>query len=210
MINGRKGTLWAVFTLIFFMAFQKTPAEAKNNDPIKYTKLYTVEEAYEFFNRERTPFDPQKSKLSKYEIAYLEHYFSLTDRAMQLRTNMMQYYFVGPRAQKKQLASYITEIEEVIDAFPFVRAPTKELKEIENMTTLAIGDQRDFFRAWSTSNPREYIKLRKSFVSHELVIASHSKLQTAYSRLMLLFPDEDPYNQKAFYNHLSALDFIIF
>ncbi len=208
MIKDRKNRLWVILALSFFIAVPKNPAQAKNNQPITHTKLYTVEEAYEFFNRERTPFDPKRSKLSEYEIAYLEHYFSLTDRAMELRTNMMQYYFAGTRAHKKQLAAYITEIEKVIDAFPFVRAPTKELKEIENLTALAIGEQRDFFRAWSSANGRDFLKWRKKYMEHELVLSSHSKLQSAYTQLMLLFPHEDPYNQKAFYNHLCALDFI--
>ena len=160
------------------------------------------------FNHERTPFDPKKSKLTQYEVAYLEHYFELTDRAMELRTNMMQYYFAGTQAHKKQLAAYITEIEKVIDGFAFVRAPTKDLKDIENLTALAIGEQRDFFRAWSSANGRDFLKLRKTYNQHELIQSSHLKLQSAYTQLMLIFPHEDDYNQKAFYNHLCALDFI--
>ena len=96
----------------------------------------------------------------------------------------------------------------MIDGFAFVRAPTKDLKDIENLTALAIGEQRDFFRAWSSANGRDFLKLRKTYNQHELIQSSHLKLQSAYTQLMLIFPHEDDYNQKAFYNHLCALDFI--
>ncbi len=210
MISYRNLRLWALFAIIFSLSFPNAQAHGKRSSqpPAQYTKLYTVEEAYAFFNHERTPFDPKKSKLTQYEVAYLEHYFELTDRAMELRTNMMQYYFAGTQAHKKQLAAYITEIEKVIDGFAFVRAPTKDLKDIENLTALAIGEQRDFFRAWSSANGRDFLKLRKTYNQHELVQSSHLKLQSAYTQLMLIFPHEDDYNQKAFYNHLCALDFI--
>ncbi|MCB9977329.1 MAG: hypothetical protein H6858_07010 [Rhodospirillales bacterium] len=197
-----------VIFLLLFLLICADPAYAGGKQAVNYTKTYSIEESYAFFNHERTPFDTKISKLSPYDVAYLKHYFSLTDQAFQLRTNMMQYFYVNSQSYKKQIRNYVDKINEVLDNFILVRAPTKELKDIEKLTMLAIAEQRDFFIEWSQANGREVLTLREGYKYNKRVISSHLKLQKAYTELMLLFKDEDPYNHKAFYDHLCALDFI--
>lgn len=193
--------------VMLFSWLPSVPAHAEG-DYIKHPKEYSVEEAYAFFGHERVAYNPSASPIPENEKRYLEHLFYVADMATQARVNMMQYYFAGTQAHKKQLPNYLKIMEEIKESFTFARAPTKDLREVEELFLLALAEQRDFFIYWSKAQGPNFISLRKKFKNHELVQSSHIKLQRIYTQLMLIYPDETPHNQKAFYSHLCALDFI--
>lgn len=168
---------------------------------------YTVEQAYEFFGRERTPYDRGQSPIPELEARYLGRFFAAADAAMQARVNIMQHFFAG-QSYKKYMPVYLKTMQEIEQEFFFERAPTKELKDIETLFLNALGEQRDFFIYWSKASGGAFTALRNDFTKNELVQSSHTKLLKVYTQLMILYPNETAYNQKAFYNHLCALDFI--
>ena len=176
---------------------------------LKRPKAFTVQEAYEFFGYERTPFSREESTMPEFEARYLEHLFRASDMAMQASVNMMQHFFAGRNLNKERLKEYLQTVENIRQSFALNRAPTKELRDVQELFLFALEDQRDFFIKWSMAYGPEYIKLRKTYEDHELVQSSHFRLQRVYTQLMLLYPEESPYNHKAFYSHLNAMDFII-
>lgn len=203
-----KFCLFAVLLTVFCLSLPLRAAAQGDSYYMKHPKEFTVEEAYEFFDRERTPYDKTQSPIPENEAAYLDHFFYVSDMAMQARVNMMQYYFAGTSAHKKQLPNYLKVIEEIGESFRISRAPTADLKQVEDLFLAALGEQRDFFIQWSNARGPAFTSLRKNFQNHELVQSSHFKLQRAYTQLMLIYPNETAHNQKAFYDHLCALDFI--
>lgn len=197
------------FLLVLCAAFAPLrAASAQDSYYMKHPKEFTVEEAYEFFDRERTPYDKSQSPIPENEARYLDHLFYVSDMATQARVNMMQHYFAGTTAHKKQLPNYLKIIEEIIESFALSRAPTEDLKQVETLFLSALSEQRDFFVHWSKTKGNAFTDLRKNFHKNERVQSSHFKLQRAYTQLMLIYPNETPHNQKAFYDHLCALDFI--
>lgn len=199
----RSSFLCAIF--IFFA--QIAPAAAEEYY-MKHPQNFTVEEAYAFFDRPRTPYDKSISPLPENEAAYLEHLFYTSDMATQARVNMMQYYFAGTQAHKKYLPEYLKIMQQINESFALTRAPTEELKKIEELFLIALGEQRDFFIKWSNLRGSAFLRMRDHYNKDELIDSSHKKLQRVYMQLMLLYPSEDIKNQEAFYNHIAALDFI--
>lgn len=209
-MNGPLGRLrlsGVLFAVLLFCALI-APAAAEEEYYMKHPKNFTVEEAYAFFDRARTPYDKGISPLPENEAAYLEHLFYTSDMATQARVNMMQYYFAGTQAHKKYLPDYLKIMEEIIESFTLTRAPTEELKKIEELYLIALGEQRDFFIKWSSMRGSMFLRMRSQYPKDEFVESSHKKLQRVYMQLMLLYPTEDIKNQEAFYNHIAALDFI--
>lgn len=204
---GRLRLSGVLFAVLFFFALI-APAAAEEEYYMKHPKNFTVEEAYAFFDRPRTPYDKSISPLPENEAAYLEHLFYTSDMATQARVNMMQYYFAGTQAHKKYLPDYLKIMEEIIESFTLTRAPTEELKKIEELYLIALGEQRDFFIKWSSMRGSMFLRMRSQYKKDEFVESSHKKLQRIYMQLMLLYPSEDIKNQEAFYNHIAALDFI--
>lgn len=191
---------------------KKKAQNEKEEEYLRHPKEYTVEESYEFFSRQRTPFDPKKSKLSPAESKYLDHFFFVTDLAFKARVNMMQYFFTGKTAHKKHLPEYIKKIDDLIQSFGLIETPSEnmkseDMKNVEELLVQALEEQKDFFKEWSTLKGAAFIRMRDNYEEHLLVQSSHMKLQRVYTQLMLIYPDEDPYNHKAFFNHLAALDF---
>ncbi len=199
--------------VIFFVGLSvsfSAPATAQDKDEeeyLKHPKEYTIQESYDFFSRERTKFAPEKSKLTPQDVKYLEHLFFVTDLAFKARVNMMQYFFTGMKAHKKYLPEYVKKIEEVIQSFSLIEAPSEEIKKVQEILVQALEEQRDFFKEWSDLKGGTFVRMRDKYKDQFLVQSSHMKLQKVYTELMLIYPDEDPYNHKAFYNHLAALDF---
>lgn len=188
------------------MMISLLPAAGMAGSEVKYTKEYSVEEAYAFFGHERTKYDVKLTKLAPQDAKYLDHLFFVTDKAMQARVNMMQYYFSG--TDKKHIRDYDEKIESLLSSFDMVTPPSEDVKKAQDMIIDAIRDHQEFFKEWSSLKGNAYRQMKKNYTKHILVEASHIKLQRAYTQLMLVYPDEDKYNLQAFYNHLCALDFI--
>lgn len=183
-------------------------AEKQQEEYLKHPKIYTVEEAYEFFGRERTKFSPEKSKLPPRDVKYMDHLFFVTDMALVARVNIMQYFFViGNKAPKKYMPAYLEEMDNLIRSFTMIEAPSEDMKQVEKLLILALEEQRDFFKEWAELKGVAFMNLRNKYKKNLLVQASHIKLQRVYTQLMLIYPNEAPYNHKAFFNHLAALDF---
>ncbi len=197
-----------ILILNLFICVASFPAlsHANKNGYIKYTKEYSIEEAYAFFDKKRTPFKTDVSRLSKEEKRYLDHLFFVTDLALKARVNMMQYYFSG--THKKHIGTYNEKINEILGTFTMIESPSEDVKEVEEFIVGAIRDQQEFLNEWANSNGAAFHKIKGNHKDHLLVQSSHMKIQRAYTNLMLIYPDEHEYNHQAFYDHLSALDFI--
>lgn len=200
--------LCLIMTSVVTLALPVHAAKKGQGEYQKHPEGYSIKEAYKFFKRERTPFDPKKSKLPENDVKYLDHFFFVTDMALLERVDIMQYFFVvGNNVPKKYMPDYIQKIDDLIKSFEMIEAPSEDMKEVEKLLVLALEEQRDFFKEWSNLRGTAFTKMREKYSKHLLVQSSHTKLQRVYTQLMLIYPDEDPYNHKAFSNHLAALDF---
>ncbi len=191
--------------LCFMLLYSGGAVSANTDDYVKHTKNYSIKEAYDFFGKERTPFDAKKSNLPAKDVKYLRHLFFVTDLAFRARVNMMQYFFSG--TYKDHIDDYNEEVDNIIGSFSLINAPSVEMGEVEKMLIRAIRDQQDFFKEWAALNNSQYALWQTTYKDHLLVKASHIKLKRAYDMLINNYPNESEYNQKAFHDHLSALDF---
>jgi len=85
------------------------------------------------------------------------------------------------------------------------------LKPVHQLVTEAIREQSGYFETWQRSVDRSEAfnySLNNRKRLHKNVTSSHNKLFEAYKILKKLYPKEIKHNQKAFFDHLCALDFI--
>ena len=196
-----------ILTVLAFFTSFSSPSQANNDDDyIKFTREYSVEESYAFFDLQRTPFKKDISKLSEKDKRYLDHLFFVTDMTLKARVNMMQYYFAG--THKKHIGTYNKKINELLGSFSMIEAPSHDMKMVEKQLIESITVQQEFMNEWAQARGPAFQRLKHDYASHFLVQASHLKIQRAYTNLRLIYPDEDEYNLQAFKDHLSALDMI--
>jgi len=165
----------------------------------------SVEQAYALIYEDRIPFDGKQSTLDEKDTKYLEHLFFVTDMAMRLRVIMLNNFRKGNISGLKY---YEGEIASLISSFEMVETP-ELMKPVQKDVIEAINDQKMFFKSWAKlSGTPEFVTIMKTMTNEPLVFSSHQKLIRAYKGLIDAYPGESGYNQKAFYSHLCALDFI--
>jgi hypothetical protein len=168
----------------------------------------TVEEAYRAIPHRYTSFDTKATKMDSKEAACLEGFFKLINLGIVERVQTLTW-FQSNRKQGSSFQNYRKRVDELITQFGVLPVP-KNLEEVRREVVEAIKDQRAYFEEWDQAmTKREPFKYALGAgPRHPRVIASSQKLQQAYAQLMRLYPREEARNQRAFFDHLCALDFI--
>ncbi|MGH1402738.1 MAG: hypothetical protein ACRBDL_00690 [Alphaproteobacteria bacterium] len=167
----------------------------------------TIDEAYRSIPHGRTQFDQSRATMSEEEKKYIDHLFFATDLAMRERVVMLRYF------EEKKSASYIEqynkEIGNILASFDLVRAPTKTLLQVEKLVLESVREQQAFFnKRYKNNDAIPKRAMYSTYKHYTLVQSSHKKLIQAYMLLKKTYPREQRHNQKAFFDHLCALDFI--
>lgn len=145
--------------------------------------------------------------MSVAEKDYLDHLFFVTDMAFSERMTMLKYF--EQDNDNAYIAKYNEGIENLLRSFDLITAPNEKLGHVENLVTDAIKEQRKFFNKWNKAGKKfNHKKRTQNFINDEHVRNAHRKLLKAYAILKNEYPQEGQHNQKAFYDHLCALDFI--
>lgn len=167
----------------------------------------SVENAYKRLGHQQTPFKKSQARMTNAEKNYLDHLFFVTDLAFSERMTMLNYFNQGKDAA--YIDKYNEEIKNLLASFELVKAPNRNLEQIEDIIIDAIKDQKNFFNVWHEyAGTPTYGNLQKNYAQNPYVQSSHKKLIKAYMLLKQAYPNEGQHNQKAFYDHLCALDFI--
>jgi hypothetical protein len=184
------------FLILFALMISALPVQAQD---------MSVEQAYALIYEDRIPFDGKQSTLDEKDTKYLEHLFFVTDMAMRLRVVMLNNFRKGNISGLKY---YEGEITSLLSSFEMVETP-ELLIPVQKDVVEAINDQKMFFKSWAKlAGTPEFLTIMKTMTNEPLVFSSHQKLIRAYKGLIDAYPGESGYNQKAFYAHLCALDFI--
>jgi hypothetical protein len=91
--------------------------------------------------------------------------------------------------------------EQLIANIGALSAPDR-LEPVKRLVGTAIEEQARYFSSLDQSKKLSFNARDK------LVQSSHAKLVNAYNLLMAQYPQESAHNNKAFFDHLCALDFI--
>lgn len=171
-----------IFLALAILAVTALPCRA--GDAIQ--QQMTVEEAYNAIPHARTRFDAAVANMSGQEKEFLDIFFGLTDFAVAERVI-------------EQRGGNDDNYAAILGKLSALQVPDK-LSQAHALVTEAISQQRDYLKK---------LKAGARFDSSDpLVQGSHNKLVAAYGELMRAYPSEGSHNQKAFYDHLCALDFI--
>ena len=157
----------------------------------------TVEEAYQTIPHERTLFDSSSSKMSQEEKEYLNTVFSLTDRALVVRVQTLQWL-----RSNRQIKLDNEKYDKILSELKNLKAPNK-LEKFHQPIVRAIETHKLFFEKWSKRNWFNY-----DIYGDEQVQSSSADLKQAYNILIGLYPIESEQNKKAFFDYLCALDFL--
>jgi len=149
------------------------------SDSIAMTQL-TIEEAYQAIPHRRTEYSASTSLQPSAVSDYLEDLFKATDLALIERINGLNDAYDSKRYQ------YRIDQLKAID-------PPKEVDAAHQLIVAAVNEHKQYF-----NNAKRETGLIRS---------SHTKLIQAYKLLMNKLPDTQD-NQRAYFDHLCALDFI--
>lgn len=168
----------------------------------------SVAQAYKMQRSKQTTFDKSIAKMDAEDSKYLDHLFFVTDLAF--RERMMMLSLFQSYKDDMYIDKYNEEIGSLLASFEFIKPPTRNLQNVQDMVISAILDQQDFFNEWhkAKQGTSYYNKLIKDYARHPKVQSSHQKLLRAYGMLKSTYPAEGRHNMQSFYDHLCALDFI--
>lgn len=167
-------------------------------------KALTISEAYAAIPHRQTPYNPQISPLEITDAEFLSVLFTLTDEAMRLRVEALNQLYNN--YEYAYMNDYNMKYDEVLKRLRRLPA-TGAAKTAQYIIIDAIQEQKDFLNKWAEA-PQEELQSYRDYKSHKAVRNSHRALLRAFGILMDAFPQEDPQNKKAFFDHLCALDFI--
>lgn len=170
-------------------------------------KEMTIAQAYLAIPHQRTQFDLKQSTSPEADRAYLDHLFFVTDLALQKRMMMLRYF--QNKKEQDYLKTYNTEVGNMLATFDLIQPPNENLKKVTDLLRTVLLQHKKFFNDWAESKgSQKYMRLMDNHTSEIMVISSHNHLMTIYNILKEAYPKETEHNQKAFYDHLCALDFI--
>jgi hypothetical protein len=165
-----------------------TAAQAEEAGKIAQTM--SVDEAYKAIPHNKTRFDPSTAGMEKDEKAFLDTFFGLSDLAVAER--------VETQAALSTKRPMTDNYDEILRRLKSLVVPGK-LKTAHRLVTEAVEEQRQYLVT---------LKDGAAFDANApLVESSHQKLVQAYGELMRAYPAENAHNQRAFFDHLCALDF---
>tara|TARA_R110002124_G_scaffold287216_1_gene471362 strand:+ start:50349 stop:50864 length:516 start_codon:yes stop_codon:yes gene_type:complete len=163
----------------------------------------SIEDAYKAIPKEQTPYDANNSPLNAPDAEYLSAFFITLDYAVALRVELLtamlndQFYDMDYFQQ-----AYLGIIQD-LQSMP---TPHKHY-ETQRLVLEALREQWAFFEEWHYAD-YQMKSIYRSYNSQPKVKSSSRKLIMAYNLFLQAYPNESPWNKKAFYNHLCALDFI--
>lgn len=207
IVAGGLALLLAVAAVVYFGGFlspsghtdyalKKQLHDASGDTGIIWHAM-PVAEAYRQIPHQRTVFDPKQSKATRDEADYLSALFALTDAAVAERVATQAKLRAG-----EPLEPGSSNYEAILSGILALATPGR-LLPVEALIYQAIDEQRRYLEAWRASGRRDYFE-----TDAELVRSAHKKLVGAREQLGTLFADEGLHNRQAFYDHLSALDFL--
>ncbi len=167
----------------------------------------SVDEAYKAIPHQQTTFDRSSFNASSRDGIYLSKMFSITDQAMAARVEQLSalYYFKGQG--DTGISIYNQKVDVLIEQLEALNPPGF-LEKPHQLILESIQEQKEFFNEWSNASNSKKKSFRNTYARHPLVQSSHHKLFAAYNELMRHFPEENPHNKQAFFDHLCALDFL--
>lgn len=170
-------------------------------------KEMTIAQAYLAIPHQRTQYDLKQSTSPEADKIYLDHFFFVTDLALQKRMMMLRYF--SKQKEQEYLKTYNTEIGNMLATFELMPPPNENLKKVTDLLRTVLLQHKKFFNDWAEAKGTEkYKRLLDNHTSEIMVISSHNHLMTIYNMLKEIYKNETEHNQKAFYDHLCALDFI--
>ena len=172
-----------------------------------YAADMSVEQAYKALNHKQTTFNKNRASMNETESKYLDHLFFVSDLAFRERMVMLKYF--KSKKDDQYIDEYNKQVGDLLASFALIKAPNRNLQQIETLLKGAITEQKQFFNEWNKARGNShYDQLQRNYSSHKLVQNSHNKLIQAYSMLKRSYPRETSHNQQSFYDHLCALDFL--
>ena len=159
--------------------------------------VLSVSDAYQAIPHARTPFDAALAQMTDAEREYLNQLFWITDLGVTQRVQTQMWLQSAGRSGAHH------------DNYPILLAQLDmldvpdSLRDVHQLITAAITLQQRYLEQWDRAGVGAHFD-----ASDALVRQSHGKLIKAYQVLMGRFDTEQAHNQRAFYDHLCALDFI--
>ena len=145
----------------------------------------------------RADFEVFRSRVPKPVAWYLDQVFSITDAAAVEWRAASNALSEGrrPFLMNENYAAILGRLKRM-------KTPAG-LLPFEGMLAQAIEAQWRYLKAWQQSGQQNFHD-----PDREMAFDIRDRLAGAYTYLMAAFPHEDRHNQKAFRDHLSALDFL--
>lgn len=144
----------------------------------------------------RTDFQVFRSRVPESVAWYLDQVFTITDAAA-------TEWRAASNALSEGRSPFLMDenYAAILDSLKRMETPAG-LLPFEGMLAEAIDAQWRYLKAWQRSGRLDFQDR-----NHEFAINLRDRLARAYSYLMSAFPHENRHNQKAFRDHLTALDF---
>ena len=145
----------------------------------------------------REDFKVFRSRVPKPVAWYLDQVFSITDAAAVEWRAASNALSEGrkPFLMNENYAAILGRLKRM-------KTPAG-LLPFEGMLAQAIDAQWRYLKAWQQSGQNDFHNQNR-----EMAFDIRDRLAGAYTYLMAAFPHEDRHNQKAFRDHLNALDFV--
>ncbi len=199
-----RGLILALFCFSCFLSLTSIFSSSFSQETLVSNPSLSVDEAYRAIPHRQTLFDPKQARMTEKTKAFFEDLFHLTDQAMTHRVEALLW--VQTQGQRgisyKTYEAKITPILQEIQALK----PPGRLVRLKKLIAEAIQEQKEYFNSW---NAGEYQGKKRRFnPRHARVKSSHQKFTKAYQLLMQVYPSAGAYNRQAFFDHLSALDFL--
>jgi len=152
-----------------------------------------VEQAYRMIPHNRTVFLLYQSNLPAIDARQVARLLTLAEKAMVAR--------VDARVNGAAKTGYLSRIDDIMRQIDKLKVPERIAKARKHILS-ALQQHRKYFELENMSGSSAEAK------RSQLIQSSHRHLIAAYQQLMEAYPDETKHNRQAFFDYLSALDFI--
>lgn len=160
------------------------------------SRVLGVAESYQAIPHQQTTFDSSHSTLPAADKVNYQNLFAIVDQAVVARVHYLRSFQAGEKVDDA-LALYLP----VLNSLEQLKG--KVNTQVFEAVLVAIQGQKKYFTEWNK------LAAGSKFAAGDINVTNSSqKLHEAYSLLMSTFPKENLHNQKAFFDHLCALDFL--